>query len=512
MNPTFKKLMLSFCTLLLLFVACKKPVIQPVPNHPEPRSSHYIRFTIDQLPGEGTILAGLKASVLITNNQGQAVLDTVLALLHDGHYVSDSFQLPAGNYRLSKFLVLGANNATRFATPITNSAKAPLVQKPLQIPFSVLKTNITSLSLEVLRLSTGDRPQDYGYPAGSFETGDPVVNIKTIYIQPLIKIGDVIYDSIPVSFTLTSWDANGQMTVKTITLQPGKTQLELSTAMTKYQFKVMKWGTTDELTVLQNELQDGAVYSLGGSKAAKRLLSEISSREVGGVFKAESKKQYEYATDNKLLRIVHQQKRADNSIYTAMIENFIYTGNQVTTIRKYGEDNNLLATTAFIYGNNGKLSTIRHNESGIQTDGAVEYHSVPGGTGISGDHGIHVKYTYTDRYYTMDYNKHFIGGNMIEDAAITSHHSSELGIYQYDFKINPYIHLKVPDLFLTHTSKHNKIYQQKTFYAHYPLVEPYSFEYVYDSDDYPTQLLTKYRNYGSVAHQYSIKTVYTYHT
>ena len=110
----------------------------------------------------------------------------------------------------------------------------------------------------------------------------------------------------------------------------------------------------------------------------------------------------------------------------------------------------------------------------------------------------------------MDYNKSFIGGTMTEDAAITSHHSSELGRYAYDFKINPYIHLKIPDLFLTHTSKHNKVYQQKTFYAHYPLVEPYAFEYTYDGDDYPKELVTKYRNYGSTAHAQTIKTVYSY--
>ena len=110
----------------------------------------------------------------------------------------------------------------------------------------------------------------------------------------------------------------------------------------------------------------------------------------------------------------------------------------------------------------------------------------------------------------MNYNMSFQGGMMVEDAAITSHHSSELGRYQYDFQINPYVHMNWPDIFLSRSSKHNKLAQQKQYSNAYPTVEPFAFSYTYDNEGYPRELITSYRSYLTGQYLYKTKTIFNY--
>jgi hypothetical protein len=51
---------------------------------------------------------------------------------------------------------------------------------------------------------------------------------------------------------------------------------------------------------------------------------------------------------------------------------------------------------------------------------------------------------------------------------------------------------------------------QKTFSLADLTFVPYDFEYTYDSDGYPTELVRKYYNSISGQYAYTIKTVYNY--
>lgn len=499
---------------IILIAACKKaPVVkQPGNDYPgQVSGSKYIRFVVENLPGETTVVNGLNVLVTILNEQNQLIMsDRLLPLQFKEKYITDSIEIPAGSFKLSKFFIVGEDHKTLFVTPMVNSPKASQVQKPLYLPFSIPKPVMTSIEPEILRVEAADQPGPFGYPDGSFNNDSVEPGIKKIWIHPVLKVGDIIYDSVPVSFTLTSWDANGQMTAKKTTLAAGKSELSLSASMAKYHFKIVKWGITDELTVLQNDLVADTTYTLGGSKTAKKLISELSYKLVDGTYKPFSKHQYEYDGNSKLQKIIYQLKRPDNTSYIARSEYIAYENGKVSSIMKYDEFNAIMMTTEFSYNNAGAIASIKHNESGSETRGTVEYTSLPWGTDISQQHNIQIKYRYSDRYYTMDYNKEFQGGVMVRDAMNTSHHSSELGLYQYDFRINPYIHLKLPDLFLTYNSKHNVTWQQKSYHATLPEFEPYEFDYTYDTDDYPKELITKYRSALTYAHAYTMKTVYNY--
>ena len=516
MKKRIQQLSVWFLTSLVILSACEK-TDKPLPpgnqNPGQGNGSRYVQFVLNNLPGQPVNIDGWKVKATIVNDQNQAMMtDTLLPLVFNGKYVADSIQLPAGNYKLSKFIIIDAGNKSTFATPVANSPKASQVQQPLHVAFTVPKPAISRINLEVLQILPTDQPQQYGYPDGSFTNGqvDPGSRFVKVLVQPLIKIGDIVYDSVPVSFTLTSWDANGVKTVKNSTLAAGKTELTLSKDMASYQFKVQKWGTTDELTLTQNDIQEGTVYSLGGSRAAKKLKAELNYKLVDGVFKPQTKAAFEYDASGKLFRILHYVKNSDNSTSLASTENLEYNNGKIYRITKVNDQNTIQSLSLFTYNQGGKIVSLAHNEGGVHTTGDVQYTSFDGGTGISGLHGISIHYQYSDRYYTMNYNMQFRGGTMVEDAAVTSHHSSTMGLYHYDFNINPYVHLNLPDIYFSNYSKHNVNSQIKTFSLADPTFVAYDFEYKYDADGYPTEFVRKYSNSLNGQYAYTLKTVYNY--
>lgn len=111
----------------------------------------------------------------------------------------------------------------------------------------------------------------------------------------------------------------------------------------------------------------------------------------------------------------------------------------------------------------------------------------------------------------MNYTLKIKGGNKSEDSATASNGiSGESSTYQYDFNINPYAHLNLPNIYLSNLSKNNMVAQYKVYSGSIPSSEPYKFEYLYDDGGYPKELLSSYKNYLTGEHLYKVKTVYTY--
>jgi hypothetical protein len=109
----------------------------------------------------------------------------------------------------------------------------------------------------------------------------------------------------------------------------------------------------------------------------------------------------------------------------------------------------------------------------------------------------------------MEYTLKIKAGNKIEDSDL-SISGGESGTYRYDFNINPYAHINLPNIYLSNLSKNNLVDQQKNYSGSIPSAEPYKFEYTYDEEGYPKELLKSFKNYSSGEHLSKIKTVYTY--
>ena len=502
--------------MLVFTIGCRKDDIfkpTPGPGHGgNGQVSNSFRVSIDSLPGETAVLNGLSAIVSITNENNQPVwTDKKISLQFNGKYISDSFTLDNGRYKITK-LLLEKDNITKFAAPIVNSMKASSVQYPLPFSFELPKTTLSIHTMQVLRIASGDQAEHFGYPAGSFTTPggnpppvDPSPFVK-IKVKASIKIGDIVYDSIPTVFTWITWDASGRMlATSTVGLRAGTNEVSLPNNAYKYNLQVAKWGITDEIELLKSDIHEGTVYILGGSKAAKKLKSELVYKWVNGAYQSLSKNEYQYDSYGRLTQILYYLRKADNTPYVSITDKFYYNAaGKAEKIKRYDENNALMGENNFVYDGQGRVNSVSQNESGVYTSGQVQYSA-----STLGSYDITIRYTSTTATNTV-YTMNFSGGNKIQDAASTTSNSNESGKYVYDFNINPYAHMNWPDLYLSNLSRNNLKRQERHFAGAYPTAIPYGFEYTYDEDGYPKELVKTYFSYYGGVYMYTTKTVYNY--
>lgn len=524
MKPLIQPLTQLLLIALFILVGCKdKDLILERPGNnpkPLPAASTKVLLTVESLPGEAAVVYDLFAMVTLVNELNQPVItNQKIALHHDGKYITDTLTLTSGQYKISRFTIVDKNGITRFATPLSGSEMAGQVQQPLYISFALPKPTVSTIAIDVLRIAAGAQPQQYGYPEGAFnlpagdvpdETeGNSFIKIK---VRPLVKIGDIVYDSIPVAFTLTSWNAAGQPTVTQVNFTPGTNEVSLPKAAVRYDLQVSKWGTVDELSLQKADVQEGTVYSLGGSKSAKMLKSELGFKWVKDAWVAETKKTFEYDGGGKLQKIILQRKRADNTPYVHSTEYFNYNAlGKVASVEKKDESNTVISESTFSYAADGKLTGMQQKEGSAQTTASLSYSSRPGSTGISGNYNIDVQYQYSHKPITGLYSMQIKGGVKAEGNLKFSDGGGERILFRYDFNINPYVHLALPDLELSRISKHNIASQQNGYDGNYAKAEfPAASEYTIDADGYPTQVITHYQHPFLGLYLGKTKTVYNY--
>jgi hypothetical protein len=511
MKAQFAKLTALLLMALFFVTACSKDDLfeKPIPGKDtpgKPVDSGAIRFTATvDLTGQPYHSSNLTAVVSIINEKNDTVVkEKMLTLNLDGSVTSETMHLPAGTYKLTHFRLVYGSVHTHFAAPMANSAKAALVQQPLTLPFVVSKNSNQAIAVEVIRVQQGERPGAFGYPSGAFDNGqsdaDPYLKVK---LTSIMKIGKVVYDSVGASLRLTTWLANGEMNTAYVSLKSGISEVSLLKTGTRFRFEVSKWGVTDELTLDRKDVNEDSVYTFRGAKDAKLLKSEVTYRLVNGLYKAESKNEYAYDAAGNLSRISYFKKRTDNSPYLAMTDVFEYSGSNVQTIRRYDSVNKSIGVITFGYDPQGRVSTIAQNENGMMTNATVAYTNHT-------EQEITIRYTYPGQTHQMDYTMIFHNGNVIDASAYTSGQSSEMGKYDYDSQINPYVHMNWPNLFLSNSSKNNVTAEYKTYYVNQPVAIPYNLKYSYDGDGYPTQLIKQFQSYGDHNYMYTTKTVYTY--
>ena len=514
-----KKFTALFLSIMMLVLACRKdPVVPQKPGDPGPIDTTTLRgfrFVFDSLPGQSAVLQNLSVFVTITNDRNETVLDNKkYALQYDGKYLTPVIELVKGNYKINAMLIRQNDTLVRFAAPINGSIKSGLVNNPLSVSLKLDEKIEKAIKIEILPVAKRDRAQDYGYPAGSFGTippdPDPTPQDIFIFVHPIIKVGDIVYDSIPVTLKLRSFDINNIETFKSFALHPGPHQVQLPSNGVKYELTVDKWGAHAQITLMRNQVQQNNMYKIEGSIGAKKLQYVYTYKIINGVSTPETKAEYQYFSDGRVNQILHYAKHADLTTYLASKEEFEYQNNRVSKVKVTDEGNSQISVTDFRYNSLGKVSWMEELKGTIKTTANVSYMDNDGGTDISKDHQVNIAYTYSDHYYTMNFNKIVHGGVVISDVAATSHGNLETGLYGYEFGINPYIMLGVPDLNFSNYSKHNVLEQWKTYVNAFPIVYPYSFNYTYNSNGYPTELLTKYKTYLTQAEAYTIRTVYTY--
>ncbi|MGN6420192.1 MAG: hypothetical protein ACTHMC_21980 [Pseudobacter sp.] len=504
------------CNMLLMIMlfACTKTPVQPdkpVPggSSPDPSAQRSFRLTLSGLHAGSE---NTKAVISILNNKDEMVMREIqVDIVFNQKVQTAALSLEKGNYKITGLLIK-EGNSVKYASPLAGSEKAALVTHPLSLTFSLDAQTEKDVSVEVVPVTATDKPLQFGYPDGSFgsQTGEQPNTAKKIFIQPLIKVGDIVYDSIPVQLILRSFDAQNNMTYNAMNLPAGLQQVELPANAVKYQLTVSKWGTQDEITLKKEDIQENTVYSIGGNMPAKKLKNVYTNRIVDGVSKPETKMDYTYHANGELKQTDLWVKNEDGSNLRSRTDLYEYTNGKITAIRNYNETDKLIGTSSFTYDAAGRVSTMDELLHGLRKTATVNYIPLETRAGITQDYRIEIQIRESGYTIARQYSKTISGGCVVADNYNYGNGDMIAGIYNCDLTINPYAHLGIPDFYLNQYVKHNVKLESKTYANLFPEYEVYDIQYTYDGNGYPLSIIKKYRNYWNKTEAYSVKTGFTY--
>ena len=195
-----KKLILLIASITLLFSCTVDEDLKP----PEDQSGKVLfSFTNlstdeDSIENAKNLVDPIPKSIYIniTDATGVSVVDNQkLNLIVFGNgYITNELELPVGNYEITTFNVLDANDSVIYACPRANSEYSEYVDNPLPIAFSVTDGNTTNVSPEVVFVDETNTPEQFGFTTFSFtivDITDPVDPINEETQELYISITEI---------------------------------------------------------------------------------------------------------------------------------------------------------------------------------------------------------------------------------------------------------------------------------------------------------------------------------
>jgi hypothetical protein len=511
-----KKNTLIILLLYLSILSCKKDRIEPdisIPDKVDTTIQRNFKLVFDNMIDNLSRSEKLIAQVIIENPQEpEKPIYLNVPVLIDNPCRTPIINLPKGNYQIQRLIIHDKSGTTRFAVPVAGSPRASHVGKPLSVNMVLEQNTDHEVRLEVLPVGSTDQPQHFGYPAGSFggNPTDPQGPMdKRVFVRAQVKLGEILYDSIPAQLILKSWNAKGERDYRIHYLGAGAQAIYLPAKAVRFELSIAKWGSYAQLALTQAEVQENALYVIGGQAAGRILKSVTELRITGATSTPLTKTDFEYNAQGKVRQRLVWGKRADLTNYVTQKDLFDYTGGNITSIRSYDENNNLVKTSTARYSGD-RLIYLEEVQGTGKTVITANYLPLEDRSGHPEEYRIDAKYQYGNGKLTDYYSKSMLRGAVFHDIYSTEIAGGEEGSYDYDFSINPYVHLRIPDQLFSQYIKHNITFSRKIYTGGRPLIEPYDYKYTFDSDGYPSQLLTKYRNTATKADYYAIRKVFTY--
>ena len=160
------KLFKNYVIILSLLIGCvpaDSPSISGVTVSFKVKSNLDARINEDERPS--SILITIMSK---TNNELIYNLKKLpLYELGEG-YITEKLELFVGQYEVLEFAVLNEEEEVIFLTPKEGSEFASLVETPLPKSFIVNASEVSEVTLEVIRADLGE-PADYGYAVFNFD-------------------------------------------------------------------------------------------------------------------------------------------------------------------------------------------------------------------------------------------------------------------------------------------------------------------------------------------------------
>ena len=354
---------------------------------------------------------------------------------------------------------------------------------------------ITATTLTACKKDKDDVPAPPPPPQGEY----------AVKVKAAITVGDIVYDSIPATFTVVSWDRSGVMHQRDVQLAAGTQTILLPKAHTKYRISLAKWGVTDERTILSSEVNEGTTYVLGGSKAAKKIKEELHYTYENGSFQPQVKRAFVYGNDG-MLSEVHNYGNMDGGATPNMelysTDRFQYNGNKLQDISTFDEleGGAISGFNRFSWTPEGKLYQIQYS-TGSELSSCRIFHP----DGQNGTNWVHIDYVLNDITTGGRVELKFKDGNRVEEKTIMPNYPASTRTYTYDAGINPYVFLKWATMNFTYDSKNNVVEEQ---YSSVSIRMERT--YTYDADGFVKEVVRKEINTTTGEVRGMSKIVYTY--
>jgi hypothetical protein len=357
-----------------------------------------------------------------------------------------------------------------------------------------LTSTIRCLSAAVILLTACSKKNDLLNPPHN--PAPPATESSfSVRLKAVIKIGDVVYDSIPARFTITTWDGDGVALVKDTLLNAGEQLIYLPKKAVRYSLKMNKWGISDEKLLNKSEIVEGAVYQLGGQKAAKRLQSVTEYSFTNGAFAISAKQEFMYDDKGQINEIhAYAPDLNTGALRSSSSDLFLYGGNELWVNNTSKSSGTLLSHTAFTFDAQGRIIQSKYQYLTQNEIYSIQHTS----EGILMLRGQNATNPNGSRIALR-----FAGGNRVEEKTVFPNLSTTVKNFKYDFNINPYLIIKMPSLYFEHSSKNNVVAEG------WDGSDRVIHEYTYDVDGYVTEVITKNRDNNGQFVNFS-RTVYTY--
>ena len=494
-----RKLVLALMSIFIL-ASCRKTLTEVITSPPVTKPDTASSFQVS-ITGTSAVTEPVFALLTVKAKDGSEVISNRKTLLHQGQGVllTDTLLLAKGSYLLTKLLVVRATDTALYAAPLLNTDKAAQVSTPLSRAVNVSGAPVTQVPVQVLPIGALDHPASFGYTAEEFG----FASFLHIKVKLGIRVGNLLYDSLPGILSVHAVNAAGTEWNKEIELPGGIAEISIPNSYQEFSFEASKWNVTVRKNISRQQLQAGTVLDLATVRNPKWLVEETSFLEGDATNKPTSRIEYLYGANSQLSEVrSYQRLPTSGELQLQFTNRFSYNLSRIDTVYEYSPGNIRSGFTAFTYA--GHRITNILNRNGAQQTGAAVLESE-----TNGSRSVRTDYVYSNgntMAYTIDYRN----DNQVSDRANSSTGGSESGTYRYDSYINPHYQMNWPDLLFSRTSKNNLVQEQKNYGGNIPSVVRDKFEYVYDADGYPVERVVSFKGYTSGQLLYKIKTVYRY--
>jgi hypothetical protein len=187
----------------------------------------------------------LQVLVTVTDQAGNPVLtDKMIPLYSFGtEYVSEKLEIRAGDYILTKFMVINASGEVIYAAPVAGSPLAYLCSTPLPLGFSITGGQVTKIVPQVLP-TENQTPEKFGYASFGMQIITPLEFWTVCILDNSIIMPPVVF----TSANLTVYSPDGWK--YTFKLEPTVNQIIIRGGSEFYTFVIEKEGYSPQKIIV----------------------------------------------------------------------------------------------------------------------------------------------------------------------------------------------------------------------------------------------------------------------